>query len=127
MTRKEILNGLYDIKSWHCNGDSEMYSIIAETINLLEQEPCDDVVSREAAISIIYDYEYKKDMRKALEDLPSVTPAKKVGRWIKSDIPNEEYVCSECGGACWYYDYEAAVAKSRYCPNCGSRMGEVEE
>lgn len=44
------------------------------------------------------------------------------GRWVKSDIPHEEYVCSECGGACWYYDYQAIVAKSRYCPNCGAKM-----
>lgn len=41
MTKEEILNGLYDIKNWHCGGNSEMYSIITETINLLEQEPCD--------------------------------------------------------------------------------------
>lgn len=46
----------------------------------------------------------------------------KCGRWEKSDIPDEKFVCSECGGACWYYDYEGDVAKSRYCPNCGARM-----
>lgn len=44
------------------------------------------------------------------------------GHWIKSNIPNEKYVCSECGGGCWYYDYQADVAKSRYCPNCGAKM-----
>lgn len=44
------------------------------------------------------------------------------GRWIVSRIPGEKYVCSECGGACWYYDYQGVVAKSRYCPNCGARM-----
>ena len=36
MTREEILNGLYDIKSWHCNGNSEMYRIITEAIKVLE-------------------------------------------------------------------------------------------
>ena len=46
----------------------------------------------------------------------------KTGHWIKSNIPNEKYVCSECGGGCWYYDYQANVAKSRYCPNCGAKM-----
>ena len=54
------------------------------------------------------------------------TPLPK-GHWIKSNIPNEKYVCSECGGACWYYDYQADVAKSRYCPNCGCRMIEPQE
>lgn len=50
------------------------------------------------------------------------------GRWEKSDIPHEKYRCSVCGGACWYYDYEADVARSCYCPNCGAIMdGRVEE
>lgn len=42
MTREEILNGLYDIKNWHCNGNSEMHSVIAEAIKALEQEPCNE-------------------------------------------------------------------------------------
>lgn len=46
----------------------------------------------------------------------------KKGHWIASDIPDEKYVCSECGGACWYYDHKGEVAKSRYCPNCGAKM-----
>lgn len=44
------------------------------------------------------------------------------GEWLPSDIPQEKYVCSVCGGACWYYDYQGYVAKSRYCPNCGAKM-----
>ena len=44
------------------------------------------------------------------------------GHWEKSDIPHEKFCCSVCGGACWYYDYEGDVARSRYCPNCGAKM-----
>ena len=44
------------------------------------------------------------------------------GTWVKSSIPGEDYVCSNCGGAAWYYDCEGYVAKSRYCPNCGAKM-----
>lgn len=47
----------------------------------LEQQPCDDCISRQAAIDVIYDNEYKKDMRKELEQLPPVTPKEKTG-WI---------------------------------------------
>lgn len=57
----------------------------------------------------------------------SVNLQERTGHWIKSNIPNEEYVCSECGGASWYYDYQANAAKSRYCPNCGCRMVEPQE
>lgn len=44
------------------------------------------------------------------------------GHWEKSDIPHEKFCCSVCGGACWYYDYEGDVARSRFCPNCGAKM-----
>lgn len=37
MTNEEIINSLYEIKNWKCNGDSKMHSIICEAINLLEQ------------------------------------------------------------------------------------------
>lgn len=48
--------------------------------------------------------------------------AERRGKWIPSEIPNELYVCSECGGTCWYYDINKTVSKSKYCPNCGARM-----
>lgn len=50
------------------------------------------------------------------------------GKWEESEIPEEKYVCSVCGGACWYYDYQGELAKSRFCPNCGAKMdgGVVE-
>lgn len=47
------------------------------------------------------------------------------GEWEKSEIPGEEYVCSVCGCACWYYDVQGYVAKSRFCPNCGAKMKGV--
>ena len=58
-------------------------------------------------------------------DIPSVS-AERVGVWIPSNIPNEKWVCSECGGACWYYDYQGSLGKSNYCPNCGARMRGAE-
>ena len=66
---------------------------------------------------------YKKGVLEGtIKALPSVIPKPKTGHWIKSNVPNEEYVCSECGGGCWYYDYQADVTKSKYCPNCGAKM-----
>ena len=35
-------------------------------------------------------------------------------KWIKSEIPGEEYVCSLCGGACWYYDVQKDVAEVNF-------------
>lgn len=43
MTREELLEKLYEIKNWKCNGDSELYEIIKEVISALEAQkwiPC---------------------------------------------------------------------------------------
>lgn len=65
------------------------------------------------------------DLEKATGTKPEPAETVKRGRWEKSDIPSEEYVCSVCGGACWYYGYNGRLGKSRYCPNCGARMEDV--
>ena len=62
----------------------------------------------------------------ALALLKEQEPARH-GQWEPSPIPCEKYVCSCCGGACWYYDYEGDVAKSNYCPNCGAKMDRRTE
>lgn len=68
-------------------------------------------------------------MREDLEKLPTADVVEvRHGKWEKSEIPEEKYVCSVCGGACWYYDYQGELAKSRFCPNCGAKMdGERKE
>ena len=69
-----------------------------------------------------------KDMSKEeLQELARNTAERPTAEWLKSEIPNELYVCSNCGGACWSYDYERIIVKSRFCPNCGAKMkGESE-
>lgn len=64
----------------------------------------------------------RQDERGVTFDSEKPAETVKRGHWEKSDIPNEEYVCSVCGGACWYYGYNGRLGKSRYCQNCGARM-----
>ena len=88
-------------------------------------------ISRQAVLEVIRKCHceewVKAKVGAPIEALLSVTSQPKTGCWIASDISNEKYVCSECGGACWYYDHEGDVAKSRYCPNCGAKMVEPQE
>ena len=97
-----------------------------------EQQPCDDTISRQAAIDAIakihpIDTEYdctlydKLDVMYVLKDLPPVTPQPKTGKWIRH--PFYDYlVCSKClSGAPYKY------CETNYCPNCGSRMIEPQE
>lgn len=58
------------------------------------------------------------------KQLPSAD-TERHAHWVKSEIPCEEYTCSNCGGACWYYDSSGTVCKSKYCPNCGCKMSNV--
>ena len=55
-------------------------------------------------------------------DLIDNAPTVPQGKWITSKIDGEKYNCSECGGACWYYDYRGDISKSNFCPNCGADM-----
>ena len=84
-------------------------------IKALEQEPCEDAVSREAAIDAALSAFSRgllasPDIRK----LPSVTPERKKGKWIDDH-------CSECG--CYVYHGDVR----NFCPMCGADMREGED
>ena len=42
MTREEMLDGLYEIKNWKCDGDEKMHEVVTEAIKALEQDSCED-------------------------------------------------------------------------------------
>lgn len=95
----------------------------------LEQEPCEDAISRQAVID--QTYLWSKDeflrvtnpfnyLRKRINDLPSVNPQEpKVGRWVDNPVRKNLCNCSECNGLNNVY--------SAFCPNCGARMVEPRE
>ncbi len=117
------------------NGTNE---IVNETIwqavkngTPLEQEPCDDAISRQAVLDYID--EMPSDLtadgrrmirRRTLEEyisdtLPPVTPQPKTGHWILIDKAHEHAHCSECD----YGNVDLLDGRPHnYCPNCGARM-----
>ena len=97
----------------------------------LEQELCEDCISREAAIRACCGmsrftgideapYEYVEDV---LRELPSVKPKERTGHWIAVYQGDEiiNYRCSEC-------EFGNTFGKNTdgmyYCPNCGAKMKE---
>ena len=112
---------------------------LEKRIEALEQEPCDDAISRQAVLAAMRknhrsggrdidgDYiegDYKESLYDDIISLPSATSQPKTGRWISLDDFRGKYnengfMCSECGE---HSDFE-----ENFCPNCGCRMVELQE
>jgi hypothetical protein len=99
-------------------------------IKVLEQQPCEDCISREAVIKIfgeVHPMDYNTQAYiKNIQNLSSVTPSRPKGKWIHWTDDYKDYVtCSCCG-----YGEEGEVLlsdKTPFCPICGADMrGEAE-
>jgi hypothetical protein len=131
----------------------KMQLALDTAIKALEQEPCEDAVSREAVVEYIKtsDAELGHDSEnelvvKDILNMPPVTPThietvtefadrcrecgkQKKGKWINKSHTSDcgiKFVASECTccGKKTFFDCDQLVYN--YCPNCGAEM-EVEE
>ena len=154
MTREEIINGLkftvemflFDPSTGETftkpRNDMDKTTIDAcrGAIELLEQEPSGDLISRQAVLDGIEElkrspwctdkrngYEYLiaealdvvKDL--CIKQEPSVNPQPKTGHWSHDGSHwKNRFICSECG-------YKLFDEQTNYCPNCGARMVEPQE
>lgn len=113
---------LEDIDKTH---DCNEYKLL---MALLEQQPSDDCVSRQAIAdaveSTIAKYipiflgRYEKiplEVAMAIKNVPPVTPTHKVGKWIKT---GGSFRCSECMNMPEFKD----IRTLKYCPNCSAEM-----
>lgn len=143
MTREEAIKMLKGKMDGHTDTSYEWAETVRMAIKALEQEPCDDCVSRQAAIDgadaiIARDTSGNNDVVKAMtawkiyvEGLPPVIPAGKVGRWeyVQYDSnPNiGNWHCSECRTIIPHMPEETDNTPIyKWCPMCGAKM-EVEE
>lgn len=102
-------------------------------IKALEQEQCDNCISRQAVLNKINEVCFSEEKEwidfrvswgsngqrdliiEFIESLPSVTPKQKIGHWIDRGTCEPWYTCSECGRLGWCKEYY-------FCPNCGAKM-----
>lgn len=136
MTREESKQFLTDI-SWKLGTMGVEYLTekdgekMREAIQTLEQEPCEDAISRQAVFEIVERNEFKGDALSEIEQLPPVQPIRKRGRWILS---GGYWRCTECKGkALLQFDKskggcnEYVPVRSEFCPKCGSDNREDGE
>ena len=97
---------------------------LQNAIKALEQEPCDDAISREKVSELLNEGWWKGIYpREAIMALPPVTPMPKMGKWIYRK-EEDSYRCSLCSFPC-HKDNMGALP-TRYCAECGAIMQEVE-
>ncbi len=103
----------------------EIAALLASGSEEMTREPCEDAISRRAAIDAVNIGNLHPGIVGALQsilaDLPSVTPKQMTGSWINIGFfLSDGYRCSEC----FYTNYGK---KTNYCPNCGAKMEEMKE
>jgi len=112
-------------------GEDTVYVRRDDILELLEQEPCEDAISRQYLIerATSWDKHFTDSERYVsltdIRNAPSVTPSRPTGHWIfkhfdeDTGIPDSLW-CSECRTP------QSGIYK-RFCPNCGCRMFEPQE
>ena len=112
-----------------CYSLTEYQQAKARAIEVLEQQACDDCISRQEAIKLIQRYgvgcfdaeefspeQCERFVIQKLNELPHVTPKEKTGHWESYCYQNNS--CSVCG----YIIADSDTDEYKYCPNCGARM-----
>lgn len=114
---------------------------------IVEQEPCDDCVSRQATLNAIikelcikdenYLLQSEKTIYNVVKNMLSVTPQEpKTGHWTQTNefFINRDgqfiykFICSECKSLSYFRKSNKKAIGANVCPNCGAKMeSEVEE
>lgn len=125
MTREEASFILANIDRRVC--DDELNEALDMAIKALEQEPCEDAISRQSALDLATTIETDdfsgNEILNVVEvddikKLPSVTPTSKAGQWIGGEIGH----CSVCGHKGCASDIWSGCGDDVFCPNCGAKM-----
>jgi len=128
MTREVAINHLKTVAKSAI--DSGYDSAVVDAVNMakeaLEQEPCEDAISKAEVIKLIDkhtndDGTLDDDITCILENLPPIQPKVKVGHWIPT---YGNVKCSVCGNV---KDSRNVGKATHYCDFCGAKMQEVEK
>jgi len=129
MTREEAIQRIKDIRWEHATNSCPDREALNMAIEALSAEPCEDCISRKAALEPYRVLENTDTLcvalvRANLMQQPSVTSKPKIGRWEPGECN-----CPICGEN-KYKDLDADIWADwhpKFCPNCGAKMAESED
>ena len=147
MTKEEALQILDTIPTI-----GEQVDALELAIKALEQQPCEDCISRQAAIdeieyefeminsaldSMTLDFNARERLRQrrgeaieilnSIQQLPTATPSPIIGRWIEVIDDTDSSGCKKN----WHYkcsicgNEDSCWGEYNYCPICGAEMKKV--
>ena len=97
----------------------EIAALLARGSEEMTREPCEDAISRQAALDEIFNNAEKPgDAYRAVRMLAPVTPQQRTGHWIECE-DEVKCFCSECK--------EISDYPTKFCPRCGAKMVEPQE
>lgn len=140
MTREDKIKALEREREYMIShgGDSQAKAL-ADAIELMRREPCEDAVSRKQVVEWLQrasDDSIQHAIDSNMEFISSVTPTRKKGRWIYTPQKRlvdetdegpvyevqEKCSCSACGA-----DFGYCKVDDNYCKYCGAEMGGSKE
>lgn len=137
MTREEAIRCLSVHSSTNGSGlctDKQHYEAKQMAIKALEQEPCEDAISRQAVHDAVYRASGLAGAMRAIDNLPTVTPKQRTGHWewVQYDYNPKlgNWHCSECRCIvveCANKEEKGGIPLYKYCPQCGTKMIEPQE
>jgi hypothetical protein len=132
MTREEAIAYGKRVVSLGLNDETQAFCETA--IKALEQQSCEDAISRQAAIRIASGYCHPANIADELAKLPPAQP--ETAHWIMprnddgmSDPIEYQVRCSKCGFDLDPQTWSMELHKyggDKYCPKCGAKMWEGE-
>ena len=132
MTNEEAIKNIKELLRWYLKEEPMSETVykreaVEMAIKALEQQPCEDCVSREEALLALTGMDLPTDRDKLIalfteriQHLPPVTPQRPKGKWImNSDYP-DRLICDKCNAQFDVWHWESK--QMHYCPNCGAEM-----
>lgn len=135
MTNEELKNMLFIIDtllddaitdSTRQKVKDKLTEVCKLAMKALEQQPCEDCISRAYIAPIIEELEYDQidndyalSLLSDIKNAPSVAPQRPKGKWI-----------DDCGGikcSCCGYSIDDEHYAKAYCTNCGAEMSGGSE